>query len=331
MDPITHTLCGATMAESGLKEHTALGTAALLVGANLPDLDVIAYAWDPTMALWFRRGVTHGVLGLLVLPVLLTGALVLWDRLVRRPRGAPPAVARRLFLLAFLAVLSHPILDSLNVYGMRWLMPFSDRWSYGDVLFIVDPWVWGMLAGGVVLSRRLRRDRPNGTRETNDGGKGAARASMLLVAIYVVIMAVSNLAARRIVAGALARDLGARPTRMMAAPLPANPFARRMVAQVGDQYHFGTLRWLPRPRFEREPFTLDAGPRHSAAAAATRGPAVRRFMSWARFPYFAVEDRGDHYLVQIGDARYTIEPAGSWASVEVEIGAGERGPGTGDR
>lgn len=325
MDPITHTLCGAALAESGLKEHTALGTAALLIGANLPDVDVIAYAWDPTTALWFRRGATHGVLGLVVLPVLLTGALVLWDRVARR--GRPPAQPRRLLLLAYLAVASHPALDSLNVYGMRWLAPFSGSWSYGDVLFIVDPWVWGMLAGGIVASRRARRERarrvPDGAGKRSAGrGKRrycAARGALVLVAGYVVLMAISNLAARRVAADALERRLGARPTRLMAAPLPVNPFARRVVAEVGDRYHFGTVRWLPRPGFDPDAYTVDAGPRHFAAAAATRGPRVRRFMSWARFPYFEVEERRDRFVVRIGDARYTLDPAESWAGLEVEI------------
>ena len=306
MDPITHTLCGAAMAEAGLKRRTALGTAALLIGANAPDVDVVAYAWDPTMALWFRRGATHGILGLLVLPLLLTGALVVWDRTVRRRRLGPPAAPRQLLLLSYVAVLSHPMLDFLNVYGMRWLMPFVDWWSYGDVLFIVDPWVWVGLAAAVFLFRRR-------------GGERGARAALLLTTTYVALMAVSNVAARRVAGDALARATGERPARLMTAPVPVNPFVRRVVAEVGDRYHFGTVRWLSRPRFEGEPFTYDAGPRHYAAAAATRGPRVRRFMSWARFPYFEVEERVDHYLVRIGDARYTLDPAGSWAGLEVEI------------
>jgi len=36
----------------------------------------------------------------------------------------------------------HPTLDWLNTYGMRWLMPFSGRWFYGDAVFIVDPGCW---------------------------------------------------------------------------------------------------------------------------------------------------------------------------------------------
>jgi membrane-bound metal-dependent hydrolase YbcI (DUF457 family) len=31
--------------------------------------------------------------------------------------------------------LSHPALDFLNVYGVRWLMPFDATWFFGDVLY----------------------------------------------------------------------------------------------------------------------------------------------------------------------------------------------------
>ena len=62
-----------------------------------------------------------------------------------------PARAGPLLALAALAVLTHPTLDWLNNYGMRWLMPFDGRWSYGDALFIVDPWVWLALGGVLFL------------------------------------------------------------------------------------------------------------------------------------------------------------------------------------
>jgi len=41
MDPIAHTLFGAALAESGLKNRSRYATATLLIGANLPDIDVV--------------------------------------------------------------------------------------------------------------------------------------------------------------------------------------------------------------------------------------------------------------------------------------------------
>ena len=51
-------------------------------------------------------------------------------------------------------MLSHVALDLLNNYGVRLLMPFSNRWFYGDAVFIIDPWLWLTLGAGIWLTRR---------------------------------------------------------------------------------------------------------------------------------------------------------------------------------
>ncbi len=308
LDPVTHTLAGAALAETGLKQRTALGTATLLLAANLPDIDVAAYLDGPMTALWFRRGITHGVLAWIVLPLLLTGAVMLWDRWVRRwggRRAAKPVIGRQILVLATVGVATHPMLDLLNTYGIRLLMPFSDRWFYGDSLFIVDPWAWAVLASGVYLARRRRRP-------------AMATAALAALVVYVGAMAASNVLARRLVV----REATARgliPGRLMVAPRPVNPLRRRVVVDDGERYHFARLRWLGPGSLEFQP---EAYPRHPAeplAAVATRGPEVRKFLSWARFPFSVVERRGEGHVVHVGDARYTLVAQGSWASVSVEL------------
>src|SRR5579862_9732608 len=156
MDNLCHTLAGAVLAEAGLRRRTPLAVPTLLIGANLPDLDALAYLRGPVFALGFRRGWTHGVLAMLVLPVLLAGLMLAWDRLVRR-RGDEPADPRGLLVVAAVAVTSHPLLDLLNTYGVRLLMPFSGHWFHGDALFIVDPWLWLLFGVGTALAIRRRR------------------------------------------------------------------------------------------------------------------------------------------------------------------------------
>src|SRR5689334_1093408 len=92
MDNLCHTLVGAAMAEAGLKHRTRWGSVALMVAANLPDLDVLVFA-TATPPVSFRRGWTHGVLAQAILPWILTGAVMLVARLRARPgehvAGAP--------------------------------------------------------------------------------------------------------------------------------------------------------------------------------------------------------------------------------------------------
>ena len=161
MDPLTHTLLGANLAELPPARRTRCGTAALLLGANLPDVDVLSYAWGEDAARAFRRGLTHGVLAMLLLPALLALGLWAWDRW--RPRGpsalgdvAPRVSLTRLLGLSTVGVWSHPLLDWVNTYGIRLAMPFDDRWFYGDSVFIIDPWLWLALGGTLVVARRGR-------------------------------------------------------------------------------------------------------------------------------------------------------------------------------
>jgi inner membrane protein len=73
--------------------------------------------------------------------------------LAQSPAQSPPMRPGMLLGIAFLGVWSHPLLDWLNTYGIRLLMPFNDTWFYGDTLFIIDPWFWLLAGAGVVLAR----------------------------------------------------------------------------------------------------------------------------------------------------------------------------------
>ena len=320
MDNVCHTLVGAALAESGLARRTALGYATLLIGANLPDLDVLAFAGGPLADLEWRRGWSHGVIALAVLPFLLTAFMLLIDRASQRMRRAViPSEARggRLLLLSFIAIASHPVLDTLNTYGVRWLVPWSGDWSYGDTLFIVDPWVWLALGTGVWISRKRRR-----ARERNLIPEVPARRALLFTACYIAIMAVTNVAARR----AAVREIGAAhpgPVRsLMTAPVPANPFARQVVVEQDDTYRVAAFSWLSSPHIDAASIrSFPAGaPSHPAVPAAAATPQGRRFLGWARFPSFSIDSSGGGYVVHIVDLRYALRPGARFGSVSVNVG-----------
>ena len=87
MDNLCHTLVGWAMGEAGLKRKTRYGNAALMIAANLPDIDVLVFLTS-TPSVEFRRGWTHGILAQLVLPIVADRS----DRGIRSADGgAPPA------------------------------------------------------------------------------------------------------------------------------------------------------------------------------------------------------------------------------------------------
>ncbi|HXG57146.1 MAG TPA: metal-dependent hydrolase [Vicinamibacterales bacterium] len=150
MDNVCHTLVGVAAARAGLNTKTRLATVTLAVAANLPDIDVLVFATDiPSVA--FRRGWTHGPVAHVLLPIALAG--VMWVVAGRIRPASPHRSFRWLLALSFIGVGTHIFLDYLNNYGVRLLMPFSERWFYGDAVFIVDVWLWGMLGIGALLAR----------------------------------------------------------------------------------------------------------------------------------------------------------------------------------
>ncbi len=326
MDPIAHTLTGAALGESGLKRRTALGVATLVIGANMPDID--AFAMPFARHLEFRRGWTHGVLAMLVLPFVLTGMMLAWDRLVRRRGGRipeRPVIASQILLLAAISVASHPLLDFLNTYGVRLLMPFSATWFNGDALFIVDPWVLLVLVGGIVIARRETRwARQRMVAHTAPGEErvaplitAPARTALTLVALYAVAMLGSNLLARAHVREAL-RNAGVAHGAFMISPVPVNPIRRDVVVESGDEYLFGRFFWLPR-RFELTGHSLPHNAGHPASRAAASTAEGRGFLAWSRFPYFVIDEGAQETRVHIADLRYAADPRDSWAARTVVI------------
>ena len=287
-----------------------------MVGANLPDVDGIIYFYgDNVDALAFRRGWTHGILAMAVLPVVLAAIMLAFDRFVRRKlrtRRHPtrePARWKPLLILAAITVLSHPLLDFLNTYGVRFLAPFSWKWFYGDALFIIDPWVWATLAIGVsIASYRRRRDRPEPNRP--------ARLALLLVGAYAVSMSLSG------VVGRIAADRSfAGSERRMVGPLWMNPFRRQLVLDYGATYRYGSVEFKPWPSTEvargEDPKRAD-DPLARVAAATERG---QKFLIWSRFPMFRIAREPDGGArVELLDARYP-RIHGDWPSTIIRLPA----------
>lgn len=293
MDPLCHTLVGAVIAETGLKRRTGRGMATLLIAANLPDIDAIAAFTERGLAI--RRGVTHGLPALILLPLLLTVTMVLWDRVRRRGRDEPPVVPGQLLLLACVGVWTHPTLDWMNTYGLRWLMPMDGTWFYGDALFIVDPWLLLLLGAGVLVARR--RSLP-----------AAGSLALALAALYIVGMVGLTRVGRAVVREQLAMSASG-PRDLLVAPEFGVPWRRTVLVVEPDQYRFGEIEWLPRP-VVRLAGTITRGREMGDEVRRSGSPAVQAFLGWARFPFY----RREGSWIVADDARYS-RGGGSFARV----------------
>ena len=153
MDNLTHSLVGLTVARAGLERLSPGATALCVLAANSPDCDVaLAVFGDRWTFLQHHRGITHAIVGVAVLSVLLPLIFYGVDRLwARFHNQAPQAKLRGLMIASLIATATHPLLDWTNNYGIRFFLPWSGRWSYGDLVYIVDPHLWLILGGAVFL------------------------------------------------------------------------------------------------------------------------------------------------------------------------------------
>jgi inner membrane protein len=199
MDNFTHSLAGWALGQTGLKRRSRKGLAALILGANAPDIDVF-FGWVPWAPLATHRGVTHSlVAGFLVLPILLAALLWALDRWQVKCRATFNSGLEMRFGwlvgLAYLGCLTHPLLDWQTSYAVQLFSPFSDLWFHNDSLFIIDVWVWSGLAFAIWLSRRREK------RGEGDWRKPALVASIALVAYISANGVMSQFARRAPIAG----------------------------------------------------------------------------------------------------------------------------------
>ena len=303
MDNVTHSLIGAVMGQAGLKWRTGLAMPALIIGANLPDVDAPC-SIHGIESLAMRRGLSHGPIALIVLPLVLAALLITWDRWQarrgKRPPDRLPIHAGWLIALCYIGALSHPLFDWMNTYGIRLLEPFSSRWFYGDVLFIVDPWLLAMLIAGVWLS--IRGENRKAVRSP-----GPARVAIVVALAYVGF----NLVLSRAVAWQVRMD-APYPQVAVASPVPL-AFWRREVLWRNADGTYGTI-----------PCTLTSCRRYPLevrrarlddpllAARAKVDPATRAFLFWSRMPL--VEHRNGRAVLM--DQRY-MDRAGPSFSVDL--------------
>jgi inner membrane protein len=147
----------STMSTSKLTEsaHRTVAIGVMVVGGNLPDLDLIHTELAGTKLdyVLHHRGHSHTVVGALILSLLLFAAVRLWWRY----RKVEPSAAdvRFLIVLAVLAPLLHIGLDFTNSYGVHPFWPLDNRWYYGDAVFIVEPLLWACSAPLLFLLRSV--------------------------------------------------------------------------------------------------------------------------------------------------------------------------------
>ena len=134
MDSITQATLGAAVGYAVLGKKW--GRKAALIGAvtgTLPDLDVVLLPFfDELQKISIHRGFSHSILFSVV------GGLVI-AYFLKRITWSRETHFARIFLLTFLGLFTHILLDTFTTYGTQLFLPFSDLRVSWDSITIFDP------------------------------------------------------------------------------------------------------------------------------------------------------------------------------------------------
>jgi inner membrane protein len=305
LDNITHSLTGWALGQAGLKQKTRKGLAALILAANAPDIDVF-FQWAPWEPLATHRGVSHSLIGgVLVLPPLLAGLLLLLDRwqVKRGVRFKSGLAMHPLWLLGlcYTGALSHSLLDLQTTYSVQLLSPLSGRWFHTDSLFIIDASLWLLMIFGIAMSQGIEQR----------GGRNYGRPVQAVLAIAFVYICFNLGLSDTATAAVRKRDPAA--TAIFASPPPMAFWKRDMVWRVGDE--IGRAKWrMFGGLTPSEPLAADNMLDSIVRAALQRDWRLRKFLYWSVLPIAQVERHGCTARVVIADARYGL-PARNKARV----------------
>ena len=288
MDSLSQLLLGAACTAACVPARQR--RAGLLVGAalgTLPDLDIIPMSFlqlDPVQQMTLHRGFSHS---LFLLPLL---ALALWALLRRWP---PVREAPRAWLAGIaLALLTHPLLDALTVYGTQLVWPLAPHPAMWSSLFIIDPLYTLPLLVGCGLGWALRR-RPAGTR--------ALLAGLILSTGYIGW----SLLAKTLVEAEVRRSLAGsdhEDAPRFTVPMPFQTLLWRVVVMTPDGFLEGERSlWADSGPIRFRSYSSDT----DALDAVRELPAVQRLL-WFNRGFMKAEVREGQ--VVLSDLRMGAEP-----------------------
>lgn len=311
MEPLTHFLTGACLGRSGFNRRTALATLTMTLAAEAPDLDVLSQFGGPAFGFAHHRGFTHSFLGLFLMSALVVGFVYLIWRLGGRKLKDPSLPPRwgLLFVFAYIAGLTHILLDFTNNYGVRPFWPLNEKWFSWDIVFIFEPVMFGFLLLGLIVPSFLGLiDSEVGARQKGPRGRVAAIVALAGVA---AMYGLRDFEHRRAISALEARTYqNAEPVRASAYPAPINPFAWAGVVEtqgffVVTEVNSRAPEVDPQDKMEFH-YKSEETP---ATMAAKRSYLGRVYLDWAQYPVTETEQLpGGESIVHFQDLRFAEVP-----------------------
>lgn len=261
MDSVSQFVLGGALAAAALGSRTKAFRAVVWGGviATLPDLDVLFDHGDAIRNMTMHRGHSHSLLWLtLAAPALAFGIAAL-----HRER----ALYRRWWWAVWLALVTHPLLDAMTIYGTQLLQPFSAHPFAVGSLFVIDPlYTLPLLVGCLVVAAR-----------GHERGRRWNAAGLWLSTAYAAWSLVAQQCALAALRDALAAR-GIQATTLVAMPAPLQTVLWRVLAFTPTHAYEGFWSLCD----DDAPMPLVAIDRgRSLHEALATSPSVTRLVAWS--------------------------------------------------
>jgi inner membrane protein len=277
----THTFVGFAIARTGLDEWVPYAAVTAAIAANLPDIEILSGLSGTATYLDNHRGITHTFIGVPLLALLFTGAMYYFS-----------GNFWKTYAVALAAMTTHPALDYLNTYGLRPFLPFDGKWYYGDLLFVFDPYIDGILLIGLAAGVFFGRTR-----------KMMAWLSLILVVAYIG----TRIELRNLAAGQMEAFVARTPGIEQSAVLPTmlNPFVWEGI--VGTRTQWIKVKVHAIHGVNGEIARIERGAASDLVNRASGTESAEAFLRFARFPAVSVEGMEFGYRVVFMDFRFYNE------------------------
>lgn len=282
MDSLSQIALGAAVGVAVMGRRTALWKSALwgAVCGTLPDLDAFIDHGDALSNMVLHRGNSHALFWLSVVAVPIAAGIAALQR--------ERALFGRWLLAVWLALITHPLLDYMTIYGTQLLRPFSSEPLGLGSIFIIDPlYTLPLLMGtGAALA----------------GGARALRWNAMGLLLSTAYLGWSALAQQHVEQLARQSLAGQPVQRLLVTPSPFNTVLWRIVAITPEGYREGFYSLLddsPTIRFD----SFDRG--EPLYEALKTHPPVATLAAFSD-GFFKLERKADQVLIT--DLRMGQEP-----------------------
>ncbi len=194
------------------------------------------------------------------------------------------------YLLFFLAIFTHPILDSCTVYGTQLFWPFSNMRVAWNIVSVADPaytvpFLFFLLMAAYTLNNYKKRSLYNWL------GIGYSL-------LYLVMASVNKLHYNRIAENTI-KEMGLDAKRYMTNPTILNNILWSTTIETDSSYYQGLYS-----RFDKEKvFKLSEVPKNHNLIEDNESDYTIKILKWFSADYYSLIEREDG-LLQLNDMRY---------------------------